>query len=100
MPHEYDVAVHAFTDMKHFSLHELEDVLAQFFGVLQEIYFFVRWFEVARALSFFLLYLQFLQLIFYFNSHPRMAVLYVTMRKCFQDMTHFLLLFMALFFFL
>jgi hypothetical protein len=100
MPHEYDLAVHAFTDMEHFSLHELEAVVVKFFKVKEQIYHSVEWAHSTRSISFVLLYLQYLQLIFYFNAHPRMAILYQTMVKCFQDMAHFLFLFSVLFFFL
>jgi len=42
-------------------------------------------------------YMQFLQLIFYFNAHPKMAVLTATIAKAGSEIIHFLMLFGILF---
>jgi hypothetical protein len=44
--------------------------------------------------------MQFIQVVFYFNAHPRMAVLYKTLETSAQDMIHFLMLFVVLTLFL
>jgi len=80
--------------------HELEDVIVKFFGVKEIIQSTVLAYIRTKVLTYWLLYGTYIQLIFYFNAHPRMATLYQTMVKCFQDMAHFLFLFSVLFFFL
>merc|ERR1719247_1239570 len=100
MHDEYDDAMHAFVDMEHFSIKELETVTLKFFTVKEQIYHTVQIVNSVRTTSFFVLYMQFLQVVFYFNAHPRMAVLYKTLETSAQDMVHFLMLFAVLTLFL
>merc|ERR1712216_352290 len=76
---EFDHAVHAFTDVEKLdSLHDIEGVLEKFFTVIAEVYDTVGWVSNIKATAYIINYVQFIQIVFYFNAHPRMAVLYKT----------------------
>merc|ERR1711907_870695 len=50
-----------------------------------------------RCIAYIVCYVQFVQLIFYFNAHPRMAVLTATVLKAMDNILHFLMIFASLF---
>lgn len=75
-------------------------MVKKFFVVKEHVYHTVHVVASIRASAYVIMYIQFVQLVFYFNAHPRMAVLYATLEKCAQEMAHFLLLFFFLFMFL
>merc|ERR1719326_2460177 len=74
--------------------------MTQFFDVIGHVYVTVGWVSGIKATAYIVLYVQFIQIVFYFNAHPRMAVLYRTVMQAMSEMIHFLLLFAALFVFL
>ena len=94
---EHDEIPHSFLNLENLAYEDYEHAIDEFFRVKTHIYAEVQWNENMRIAAYIRTYAQFVQVILYFNVHPRMAVLTSTMMKCLDYMFHFLLLFFVLF---
>mmetsp|Transcript_10421 Transcript_10421/g.23564 ORF Transcript_10421/g.23564 Transcript_10421/m.23564 type:complete len:922 (-) Transcript_10421:93-2858(-) len=97
MAEEYDHLLHSFIDTTGIGHDELEDMLTQYFDVKTHMYEETQWLLNHRCAAYIVIYIQFLQLIFYFSAHPKMAVLTETVAKAMGNIIHFLMLFGILF---
>lgn len=97
MSEEYDHLLHSFLDATSLEHHAIEDVIQSYFDAKTHIYGETTWLQRHRMVSYFVCYIQFLQLILYFNAHPRLAVLTTTVAKAMNNIMHFLALFGVLF---
>jgi len=97
MATEYDHLLHTFLDMKDMSYSSVDASVQTFFDVKTEIYAETSWLKRQRIVAYIVCYIQFLQLIFYFNAHPKMGVLTATVYRALDQTFHFLLLFSVLF---
>jgi hypothetical protein len=97
---EYDEMLHSFLELKELSHKAFEEVVDHFFEVKTHVYYTTAWYSRHYIVSYCVIYVQFVQLIMYFNVHPRMALLTNTIKNGIDHMFHFLLLFAILFCFL
>merc|ERR1712032_1136058 len=75
----------------------LEDCIQKYFDTKTHIYYETSWLKTHCFVAYFVCYVQFLQLIFYFNVHPRMAILTSTIVKASSNIVHFFLIFGVLY---
>mmetsp|Transcript_49377 Transcript_49377/g.115461 ORF Transcript_49377/g.115461 Transcript_49377/m.115461 type:complete len:905 (-) Transcript_49377:40-2754(-) len=97
MAEEYDHLLHSFIDTPGISQDDMEVILDSYFDVKTHMYEETTWLMNHRCAAYIVLYVQFVQLIFYFSLHPKMAVLTDTIFKAFWNILHFLALFTILF---
>merc|ERR1719359_1207753 len=97
---EYDEMLHSFLELKELSHEAFEEVVDHFFEVKTHVYYTTGWYSRHYIGAYCVIYVQFIQLIMYFNVHPRMALLTNTIKSGIDHMLHFLLLFAILFCFL
>lgn len=97
---EYDEMLHSFLELKELSHDAFEEVVDHFFEVKTHVYYTTAWYSRHYVVAYIVIYVQFIQLIMYFNVHPRMALLTNTIMNGIDHMAHFLLLFAILFCFL
>lgn len=97
---EYDEMLHSFLELKELSHDAFEEVVDHFFEVKTHVYYTTAWYSRHYIVAYCVIYVQFIQLIMYFNVHPRMALLTDTIKCGIDHMLHFLLLFSILFCFL
>jgi hypothetical protein len=97
MTEEYDHLLHTFLDLESTSHEDIEGAIQAYFDVKTHIYYETNWLKRHRICAYIVIYIQFLQLIFYFNAHPRMALITSTVNKAMSDLMHFALLFCVLF---
>jgi len=97
MAEEYDHLLHSFLDIPSMSHHDVDVALEKYFEVKTHIYEETTWLMRHRIAAYIVCYIQFVQLIFYMNAHPKMAVLTATLWRAFDNMLHFLMLFSILF---
>eukprot|EP00931_Biecheleriopsis_adriatica_P027109 TRINITY_DN16357_c0_g1_i4.p1 TRINITY_DN16357_c0_g1~~TRINITY_DN16357_c0_g1_i4.p1 ORF type:complete len:854 (+),score=141.78 TRINITY_DN16357_c0_g1_i4:42-2603(+) len=97
MSHEYDKILNSFLTSESLSTSTKQETMSEYFKVKAEIAQEVGWLREHRVVSYSVCYVQFLQLVFYFNAHPRMAMLTSTVQKGLTNMIHFALLFGTLF---
>lgn len=97
---EFDEMLHSFLELRELSHDAFSEVVDHFFEVKTHVYYTTAWYSRHRVVAYMVIYGQFIQLILYFNVHPRMAVLTHTIQNGLDHMVHFLLLFSILFGFL
>lgn len=97
MSEEYDHLLHSVLDFHGHSAEEWENLQQNYFDVLTHIFHETEWLMTHRIVIYILLYVQLMQVIFYFDAHPRMAVLTSTVHKAVDLMFHFFLIFGVLF---
>jgi hypothetical protein len=68
--------------------------IQHFFDTKTHVYGELSWLATHRVTAYLILYGQFLQLIFYFNAHPKMALLTSTVKHAMGNLVHFCVLFM------
>eukprot|EP00418_Pyrodinium_bahamense_P051201 CAMPEP_0179185436 /NCGR_PEP_ID=MMETSP0796-20121207/91952_1 /TAXON_ID=73915 /ORGANISM="Pyrodinium bahamense, Strain pbaha01" /LENGTH=218 /DNA_ID=CAMNT_0020889393 /DNA_START=208 /DNA_END=859 /DNA_ORIENTATION=- len=78
MAEEFDHLLHSFLDMESLEEQVMEDIIQKYFDTKSHIYSETSWMKSHRVVAYMVCYIQFLQLIFYFNAHPKMAVLTAT----------------------
>mmetsp|Transcript_19642 Transcript_19642/g.45756 ORF Transcript_19642/g.45756 Transcript_19642/m.45756 type:complete len:913 (+) Transcript_19642:146-2884(+) len=100
MAEEYDHLLHTFIDTPGIGHEDLENMITSYFEVKTHMYEETQWLLNHRCAAYLVVYVQFLQLIFYFSAHPKMAVLTSTINKAMGNIVHFLMLFFILFFML
>lgn len=93
MATEYDHLLHTFLDMTSIDHHAMEDAIQTYFDTKTIIYEESGWLMRHRVVAYIVVYVQFLQLVFYCNAHPRMAVLTETVARAASSICHFLALF-------
>merc|ERR1740123_1718689 len=79
------------------SISEWPDLVYKFFEVEVHVEDATSWLNRQCIVATLVTYLQFLQMIFYFNAHPKMATLTSTVNKAMSNTLHFLLMFAILF---
>jgi hypothetical protein len=97
MSKEYDDLLHSFLDMPSASEEVFEEIVQQYFDVKSHIWSETNWMKRHRVVAYFILYAQFLQLIFYMNAHPKLGVLTATVVKATSHLVHFVMVFWTLF---
>jgi len=97
MADEYEGLMNVFLGVESMSFNTMRKVYKQFFEVLSHMYEELSWLKRYKVCSNFVCYTQFLQLIFYFSAHDKMAVLTRTVIYGLDDILHFLALFGILF---
>mmetsp|Transcript_85476 Transcript_85476/g.161039 ORF Transcript_85476/g.161039 Transcript_85476/m.161039 type:complete len:1006 (+) Transcript_85476:73-3090(+) len=100
MAEEYMKLLMAFLEAKSLDAQSQSEVLRKYFEAKTHIYEETSWLKQHRVVANIVLYVQFLQLIFYFSVHPKMAMLTDTIGKALTNIVHFLILFATLFFML
>jgi hypothetical protein len=100
MSKEYDQLLHTFLDMESSESEYFEDAIQDYFDVKSHMYAETSWMKRMRIAAYMVLYVQFLQLIFYMSAHPKLGVLTSTMGKALPHIVHFLMIFSTLFFML
>eukprot|EP00401_Gymnodinium_catenatum_P013702 CAMPEP_0117606730 /NCGR_PEP_ID=MMETSP0784-20121206/79859_1 /TAXON_ID=39447 /ORGANISM="" /LENGTH=499 /DNA_ID=CAMNT_0005409813 /DNA_START=135 /DNA_END=1634 /DNA_ORIENTATION=+ len=101
MAEEFDALFHSFLDIEALDVESIEAAVQQYFDTKTHIWQETSWLKRHRVAAYLVCYVQFLhQMIFYFASHDKMAVLTETVRKGLQDIFHFLAVFCILFFML
>ncbi|CAD7928389.1 unnamed protein product [Amoebophrya sp. A120] len=94
---KYDNLLGTFLRLKDFDHLGLVVAIARFFIVKEKIHNEVSMIEQYRIMGFFVVFIQFLQLVSYMNVHPRVAVLTSTLSKSVDNMCHFFLVFLILY---
>lgn len=97
MSTEFDHIMHQFLDMQSLSGENMELAIQNFFDTKTHVYHELQWLSSHRVTAYVILYAQFLQLIFYFNAHPKIALLTSTVWDAMGNLIHFFILF-ALFY--
>jgi len=97
---EYDHLLHAFLDLPSIEHEDVEQGVQAYFDAKTHLYSETTWLMRHRVTAYLVCYMQFLQLVFYFNNHPKMAVMTATMSKAASGIVHFAMLFSILFFML
>eukprot|EP00449_Zooxanthella_nutricula_P048076 CAMPEP_0198596524 /NCGR_PEP_ID=MMETSP1462-20131121/143287_1 /TAXON_ID=1333877 /ORGANISM="Brandtodinium nutriculum, Strain RCC3387" /LENGTH=890 /DNA_ID=CAMNT_0044328165 /DNA_START=10 /DNA_END=2679 /DNA_ORIENTATION=+ len=97
MAEEYDHLLHQILDFHGHGHAEWENLVQGYFDAKALVYHETRWLMMHRIAIYIVLYVQFLQLVMYFDSHPRMAMLTSTLKKSLDNMFHFFFLFLLIF---
>lgn len=98
MAEEYDHLLHSFLDLPGVDHHSLEEGIQSYFDAKTQLYAETNWLTQHRIVAYGICYVQFLQLVFYFDAHPKMALITDTVGKAASGIIHFLMLFSTLFF--
>lgn len=93
MSEEYDHLLHSFLDLPGIEEAQLEVGIQKYFDAKTHIYHEITWMKRHRIVAYVVCYVQFLQLVSYFNNHPRMAILTATVNRALGNISHFLALF-------
>eukprot|EP00746_Dinoflagellata_sp_MGD_P157640 gnl/MRDRNA2_/MRDRNA2_86268_c0_seq1.p1 gnl/MRDRNA2_/MRDRNA2_86268_c0~~gnl/MRDRNA2_/MRDRNA2_86268_c0_seq1.p1 ORF type:complete len:424 (-),score=81.67 gnl/MRDRNA2_/MRDRNA2_86268_c0_seq1:394-1590(-) len=94
---EYKLLLDAFLDQKDLSHDSMYNTLVHFFEVKTHMYSENEWLKAHRVCGYIMCYLQFFQLVNYFNAHPRMSTLTQTVTKAMDNILHFAAVFLSLF---
>eukprot|EP00928_Gymnodinium_smaydae_P036224 TRINITY_DN25342_c0_g2_i1.p1 TRINITY_DN25342_c0_g2~~TRINITY_DN25342_c0_g2_i1.p1 ORF type:complete len:747 (-),score=105.00 TRINITY_DN25342_c0_g2_i1:240-2480(-) len=94
---EYDLLLHTFLDSESINSSSIGEVIQHYLDVDTEIYHETMWLSAHKIVCYIVCYFQFMQLVFYFNAHPRMATLTKTVFKAADSIMHFMALFGTLF---
>jgi len=97
MRNEFLSLLNSALNMNGMGAEEVSKLADEFFKVDTDIIDKTGWVFLHCKLGVVAVYMQFLQLIFYFNAHPAMAVLTKTVSKASSQIIHFLMLFSLLF---
>ncbi|CAE7708978.1 pkd2, partial [Symbiodinium pilosum] len=97
MSHEFDLLLQTFIGSDGVDDEHMKHNMQEYFKVKTVIYDEVGWLERHRVASYVLMYFQFLQMVLYFNAHPRVAMLTKTVKGALLNMLHFFLVFTILF---
>jgi len=97
MSHEFDLLLDTFISSDGVDESHLNHNMQEYFKVKTVIHEEVGWLERHRVASYVLMYFQFLQMVLYFNAHPRVAMLTKTVKGALLNMLHFFLVFTILF---
>mmetsp|Transcript_17844 Transcript_17844/g.32328 ORF Transcript_17844/g.32328 Transcript_17844/m.32328 type:complete len:794 (-) Transcript_17844:100-2481(-) len=97
MADEYNRLLHSFIDSPASSSQSLQNMIASFLEAKGYMLDETDWHANHRCAAYVVIYMQFLQLIFYFSAHPKMGVLTATVSRAMTNIIHFLLLFGLLF---
>jgi len=100
MYHEFELLLETLLDFHGHSAAEFDEMIQHYFDVKTVIYEETQWLFRHRVVCYFVCYVQFMQLVFYFACHPRMAIMTTTVREASGYIIHFALLFALIFFFL
>mmetsp|Transcript_23437 Transcript_23437/g.54597 ORF Transcript_23437/g.54597 Transcript_23437/m.54597 type:complete len:1028 (-) Transcript_23437:67-3150(-) len=100
MAEEFDLLLHTVLDFHGHGSEAWEELIQDYFDVKGHIYEETTWLYRHRIAIFAVCYAQFLQLIFYFAAHPRLALLTSTIGYGADTMVHFAGLFISIFLFL
>eukprot|EP00403_Amphidinium_massartii_P032656 CAMPEP_0178453030 /NCGR_PEP_ID=MMETSP0689_2-20121128/44577_1 /TAXON_ID=160604 /ORGANISM="Amphidinium massartii, Strain CS-259" /LENGTH=935 /DNA_ID=CAMNT_0020078809 /DNA_START=75 /DNA_END=2881 /DNA_ORIENTATION=- len=100
MAEEFDSLLHTVLDFHGHGSEAWEELIDSYFDVSTNIYEETQWLYANRVVIFIVCYAQFLQLIFYFAAHPRLALITSTISYGADAMLHFASLFTAIFIFL
>eukprot|EP00928_Gymnodinium_smaydae_P003482 TRINITY_DN11245_c0_g1_i3.p1 TRINITY_DN11245_c0_g1~~TRINITY_DN11245_c0_g1_i3.p1 ORF type:complete len:882 (+),score=150.35 TRINITY_DN11245_c0_g1_i3:109-2754(+) len=97
MSKEFDTLLHTFLDAESLDKGSIDVILQHYLDVNTHIYNETNWLKSHKMICFVMFYIQVMQLLFYFNAHPRMATLTKTVMKAADSITHFMMLFGSLF---
>eukprot|EP00927_Polykrikos_kofoidii_P082311 TRINITY_DN8153_c0_g1_i1.p1 TRINITY_DN8153_c0_g1~~TRINITY_DN8153_c0_g1_i1.p1 ORF type:complete len:1222 (-),score=229.65 TRINITY_DN8153_c0_g1_i1:120-3785(-) len=97
MPYEYEHLLQEFLSLDPLDQAGSSKVINAFFATQTHIYDVTAWMNRHRLVIYVILYVQFIQLIMYFNAHPNIALLTSTVRKALSGIVHFLFVFVLVF---
>mmetsp|Transcript_18300 Transcript_18300/g.57377 ORF Transcript_18300/g.57377 Transcript_18300/m.57377 type:complete len:610 (+) Transcript_18300:378-2207(+) len=97
MAAEFEQLLHTFLDLPSVSEARLDGAIQQYFDTKSHMHEENTWLERHCGIAYWVCYVQFLQMIFYFNAHPKMAVLTATVRTALSNLGHFAVLFSFLY---
>lgn len=97
MANEYSDLLSSFVDLPKLHHDNIEGLLHKYFDVKDHIYAENQWLQRHRLAAYFVCYVQFLQIIYYFDVHPKMGTLTATVFRAMDNIVHFLILFFTLF---
>jgi len=94
---EYDHILHSLLDLPGMDHDSLEEGITAYFDAKTHLYSETTWLLTHRIVAYIILYVQFLQLVLYFDAHPKMALITDTVSMASSSIIHFLMLFGTLF---